>query len=99
MAKMSYCFLGMYSKNTGLHLTKKSMEKLLGHSNSFLVIFFYKLWHHLVHICIGLSITGLDYWTGLLEWTTGLTFFALKIIFMPSNKICLPVELHPKLSN
>ena len=32
--------------------------------------------------------------TGLLEWTTGLTFFALKIIFMPSNKICLPCILH-----
>ena len=31
-----------------------------------------------------------DHWTGLLEWTTGLTFFALKIIFMPYNKICLP---------
>ena len=38
-----------------------------------------------------------NHWTGLLEWTTGLTFFALKIIFMPSNKICLPVELHPTL--
>ena len=23
-----------------------------------------------------------NHWTGLLEWTTGLTFFALKIIFM-----------------
>ena len=33
----------------------------------------------------GLSIiTGLH---GLLEWTTGLTFFALKIILMAYNKI------------
>ena len=29
--------------------------------------------------------TGLDYWTGLLDWTTGLTFLPLKIIFMPCN--------------
>ena len=36
--------------------------------------------------CERLSIiTGLDYWNGLLEWTTGLTFFALKIIFMVYN--------------
>ena len=41
-------------------------------------------------------ITGLDYWNRLLERTTGLTFFALKIIFMPSNKICLPCILHYK---
>ena len=32
-----------------------------------------------------------NHWTGLLEWTTGLT---LKIIFILSNKIQLPVELH-----
>ena len=32
-------------------------------------------------------ITGLDYWNGLLEWTTGLTFFVLKIIFMAYNEI------------
>ena len=25
------------------------------------------------------------HWTGLLDWTTGLTFFALKIIFMLCN--------------
>ena len=47
----------------------------------------------------GLSIiTGLDYWNGLLEWTTGLTFFALKIIFMAYNEIPLPVKLHPALA-
>ena len=27
-------------------------------------------------------ITGLDYWNGVLEWSTGLTFFALNFIFM-----------------
>ena len=27
-------------------------------------------------------IDGLDYWNGILEWTTGLTHFVLKIIFM-----------------
>ena len=27
-------------------------------------------------------IDGLDYWNGILEWTTGLTLFVLKIIFM-----------------
>ena len=42
-------------------------------------------------------ITGLDYWTEQLEWTTGLTFFALKIIFMAYNEIPLPVKLHPAL--
>ena len=35
-------------------------------------------------ITVGCHITGLD-------WTTGLTFFALKIIFMAYNKICLPI--------
>ena len=38
-------------------------------------------------------ITGLDYWNGLLEWTTGLTHFALKINFILSNKSQLPAEL------
>ena len=38
-----------------------------------------------------------SHWTGLLEWTTGLTFFALKIIFMAYNEIPLPVKLHPAL--
>ena len=28
-----------------------------------------------------------NHWTGLLEWTTGLTFFVLKIIFMAYNEI------------
>ena len=28
-------------------------------------------------------ITGLDYWNGLLKWTTGLTFFALKSFLRP----------------
>ena len=37
-------------------------------------------------------ITGLDYWNRLLEWTTGLIFFALKIIFMASSKIFLLVH-------
>ena len=32
-------------------------------------------------------ITGLDYWTVLLDWTTGLTFFVLKAIFMAYNEI------------
>ena len=36
----------------------------------------------------------MDYWNGLLEWTTVLVLFALKIIFRFSNKIQLPVELH-----
>ena len=37
----------------------------------------------------------LDYWNGILEWTTALTFFTLKMIFILSNgKIQLPVELH-----
>ena len=39
----------------------------------------------------------MDYWNGQLEWTTGLTFFALKIIFMAYNEIPLPVKLHPAL--
>ena len=44
---------------------------------------------------LGLSlITGLDYWNGLLEWTIGLTFFALKITFMADNEIPLTEKLH-----
>ena len=48
-----------------------------------------------------MSITRVDYWSGLLDvdywtwttkWTTGLTFFALKIIFMAYNKIFLLVR-------
>ena len=38
------------------------------------------------------TITGLDYWNGLL-WTTGLTFLALKIIFMAYNNTFLPVHV------
>ena len=34
----------------------------------------------------------MDYWNGLLEWTTGLTIFALKIIFITKSQ--LSVELH-----
>ena len=34
------------------------------------------------------------HWTGLLEWTTGLT---KKITFTAYNKIPFPVELHPAL--
>ena len=26
-----------------------------------------------------------NHWTGLVEWTTGLTIFALQIIFMPTE--------------
>ena len=41
-----------------------------------------------------------NHWDGqlewLLEWTTGLTFFELKIIFMACNEIPLPVKLHPQ---
>ena len=33
----------------------------------------------------GVLFTGLDYWTGLLDWTTGLTFFATKNQFMLCN--------------
>ena len=48
----------------------------------------------LIHSHWGLSIiSGLDYWNGLLEWTTGLTIFALKIIFIAYNEIFLLV--HP----
>ena len=37
---------------------------------------------------LGLSIiTGLDYWNGVMKWTTGLTLFVLKIILILSNKI------------
>ena len=36
------------------------------------------------------TITGLDEWTGLVDWTGGLT---LKIIFMLSNDTHSPVEL------
>ena len=43
------------------------------------------MWHTALRISTqlnslrGLSIiTGLDYWNGLLEWTTGLTFFCAK---------------------
>ena len=32
-----------------------------------------------------------------LDWTTGLTFLALKIIFVAYNEIPLPVILHPAL--
>jgi len=39
----------------------------------------------------------MDYWNGLLEWTTGLTFFCTKVIFMAYNEIPLPVKLHPAL--
>ena len=35
-----------------------------------------------------------NHWTGLLEWTAGLTLFALKIILILCIKIQLPVELH-----
>ena len=35
-----------------------------------------------------------NHWTGLLEWTTGLTFFAQKIIFIAYNEIPLLVKLH-----
>ena len=45
-----------------------------------------------LHIPRWLSIiTGLDCWNEVLEWTTGLTFFGLKIIFMLSNTSQLPV--------
>ena len=39
---------------------------------------------------------GMDYWEGLLEWTTGLTFF---VLFMAYNQIPLPVNLHPALDH
>ena len=45
-------------------------------------------------------ITGLDYWNGLLEWTTGLTFFCTKNHFYGLyNEIPLPVKPHPAISN
>ena len=33
-------------------------------------------------------ITGLDYWTGLLDWTTGLTFYHKISLGMLSKKEC-----------
>ena len=46
-------------------------------------------WYVSQYYCMAVN----NHWTGLLEWTTGmgllhgLIFFALKIIFMPSNEI------------
>ena len=37
----------------------------------------------------------MEYWNGLLEWTTGQTFFALKVIVMPSNEISSDYTLPP----
>jgi len=36
------------------------------------------------------TITGLDWWTEPVDWTGGLTFFALKITFMLSKQTHLP---------
>ena len=33
--------------------------------------------------------TGLDWWSGLVNWTGGLTFLLLKITFELSNEICM----------
>ena len=44
--------------------------------------------HNLYAICIHLRVsefTGLDYWTGLLEWTTGLTFHLKLDTLLPLN--------------
>jgi len=34
-------------------------------------------------VSIGSHFTGLDYWTGLLDWTTGLTQNGVKCLFQP----------------
>ena len=44
----------------------------------------------LVRICIIKPAN--NHWTGLLEWTTEPTFFALKIILMAYNNIFLPIH-------
>ena len=36
-------------------------------------------------------VTGLDYWTGLLDWTTGLDYWTQKF----THKISFPVQLQP----
>jgi len=33
------------------------------------------------------AVTGLDYWTGLLDWTTGLTQTAKYILFSAEQKV------------
>ena len=49
--------------------------------------------HHALCHWLWLSIiTGLDYWNGLLELSADMTLFVLKVIFILSNKIQLPVE-------
>ena len=46
-------------------------------------------------VCVHANSAVNYHWTGLLERTTGLTFFALiKNIFILSDKSQLPVELH-----
>ena len=42
-------------------------------------------------MCGPSTITGVDLWTGLVDWTGGLT---LKIIFTLSNETHSPVGLH-----
>ena len=40
----------------------------------------------LIHLCTRLSVIGgLDYWNGLLEWTTGMDFDLFSSFFLPQE--------------
>ena len=93
---MLFCTLGMKTFASACPMFLASAEhevtsmKISCHTWSHKLRLLVKSWLSIVN--------GLGFWNGLLKWTTGLTFFALKIIFIAYNKIFLLVHAYTSLA-